>query len=426
MIPQWLRFSLRHKGWDPMLYQLHEWQHAAMAPMRLMAEAQASLLNLPHPVNMMPAARGLAAGLEVFERVTRRYPKPKFGFDPVTVGGRKRAVNERVVLRLPFCQLKHFEREGTAQRKDPKLLIVAPLSGHYATLLRGTVEAMLPNHEVYITDWRDARLVPLRDGDFGLDDYIDYVIHFLHHLGPNTHVMAVCQPSVPVLAAVALMSQARNPNAPASMTLMGGPIDTRLSPTVPNTLAQERSIEWFEHSVINRVPVNYPGFMRRVYPGFIQLTGFMSMNIDRHVGAHVRLFHHLIKGDGDSAQQHKAFYDEYLSVMDLPADYYLETVQRVFQQHLLPLHRFPWRGQIIDTNAIERTALLTVEGELDDISGIGQTHAAHTICGRIPKAKREHHLQPSVGHYGVFNGRRWREQIAPRVTAFIARHDRNT
>jgi poly(3-hydroxybutyrate) depolymerase len=406
-----------------MLYQLHEWQHAAMAPMRLVAEAQASFLNLPYlPVNFTPAARGLAAGLEVFERVTRRYAKPKFGFESVVVGGKKRAVSEEVVLRLPFCQLKHFKREGTEGRHDPKLLIVAPLSGHYATLLRGTAEAMLPNHEVYITDWRDARQVPLREGEFGLDDYIDYVIQFLHHLGPGTHVMGVCQPSVPVLAAVALMNQARDRNTPASMTLMGGPIDTRLSPTVPNTLAQEHSIEWFEHSVVNRVPVNYPGFMRRVYPGFIQLSGFMSMNLDRHVGAHVRLFHHLIQGDGDNAKAHKAFYDEYLSVMDLPADYYLETVERVFQKHLLPLHQFPWRGQIVDTNAIDRTALFTIEGELDDISGIGQTQAAHTICGRIPNAKREHYLQPGVGHYGVFNGRRWREEIAPRVTAFIAKH----
>ncbi len=408
-----------------MLYQFHEWQHAAMAPMRMLAEAQANLLRLSYlPGNQTPAARGMAAGLEVFERVTRRYPKPRFGLATTPVRGKRHEVREDIVLRLPFCQLKHFHRLGAEAGRDPKLLIVAPLSGHYATLLRGTVEAMLPNHEVYITDWRDARLVPLSAGNFGLDDYIDYVIQFLHHLGPNTHVMGVCQPSVPVLAAVALMSQARDANIPASMTLMGGPIDTRLSPTVPNTLAQERSIEWFEHSVINHVPMNYPGFMRRVYPGFIQLTGFMSMNLDRHVGAHMRLFRHLIAGDGDSAQQHKVFYDEYLSVMDLPADYYLETVQRVFQQHLLPLRQFPWRGQIVDTNAIERTALFTVEGELDDISGIGQTHAAHGLCERIPQAKRDHYLQPGVGHYGVFNGRRWREEIAPRVTAFIAKHNK--
>ena len=408
-----------------MLYNLHELQHAALAPMRLLAEAQSQILQLPFlPGNFTPAARGLAAGLEVFERITRRYGKPEFGLRSTIIDGKPHAVTEEHPLSLPFCRLKHFKRAGSAKRKDPKLLIVAPLSGHYATLLRGTAEAMLPNHEVYITDWLDAREVPLAEGPFGLDDYIDYVINFLHFLGPNTHVMAVCQPSVPVLAAVALMSAAKDACAPSSMTLMGGPIDTRLSPTVPNDLAQERPLEWFEHNVINRVPFNHPGFMRRVYPGFIQLTGFMTMNLDRHVNAHVELFHHLIQGDGDSANQHRDFYDEYLSVMDLPAEYYLETVERVFQKHLLPKGEFPWRGQIVDTGAIRRTALLTVEGEKDDISGIGQTQAAQTICPNIPKSMRQHHLQAGVGHYGVFNGRKWREQIAPRVAAFIAAHDK--
>ena len=407
-----------------MLYNLHEMHHAALAPMRLLAEAQSQILQLPLPGNLTPAARGMAAGLEVFERITRRYAKPAFGLHSTVIDGKPRAVTEEHPLVLPFCRLKHFKREGTSRRKDPKLLIVAPLSGHYATLLRGTVEAMLPDHDVYITDWVDAREVALAEGSFGLDDYIDYVINCLHFLGPNVHVMAVCQPSVPVLAAVALMNAAKDPCTPSSMTLMGGPIDTRLSPTVPNNLAQEHPIEWFEQNVINRVPFNHPGFMRRVYPGFIQLTGFMTMNLDRHVNAHVDLFHHLIQGDGDSANQHRTFYDEYLSVMDLPAEYYLETVERVFQKHLLPKGEFPWRGQIVDTGAIRRTALLTVEGEKDDISGIGQTQAAQTICPNIPKSMRQHHLQAGVGHYGVFNGRKWREQIAPRVAAFIAAHDK--
>lgn len=413
-----------------MLYHLHEMQRAALAPLRLVAGAQSQILNIPFvPANYTPLARGLAAGLEVFERITRRYGKPKFGFDTTLIGGVPHDVREDVVLRLPFCQLKRFRRfnpadGGRERTDDPRLLIVAPLSGHWATLLRGTVEAMLPGHDVYITDWRDARMVPVQTGRFDLDDYIDYVMQLLRHLGPGTHVMAVCQPSVPVLAATAVMGALNDPCLPRSMTLMGGPIDTRISPTVPNRLAEERSIEWFEHSVINRVPPPYPGFMRRVYPGFLQLTGFMTMNLDRHVGAHVRLYHHLIKGDGDSARQHKTFYDEYLSVMDLPAEYYLQTVQRVFQQHLLPKGEFRWRGKAVDTGAIRRTALMTVEGELDDISGVGQTLAAHTICQNIPKAMRQHHLQPGVGHYGVFNGRRWREEIAPRVAAFIAAHNR--
>ncbi|WP_298723166.1 polyhydroxyalkanoate depolymerase [uncultured Ferrovibrio sp.] len=408
-----------------MLYSLYELQHAALQPMRALAEAQSQALKLPYlPLNYTPAARTLAASLEVFQTITKRYAKPEFGLHTTLVDGEPRKVVERVVVNAPFCQLKHFEREGCEKRNDPKLLIVAPLSGHYATLLRGTVEAMLPNHEVYITDWRDARDIPLREGPFELDDYIEYVREFLDILGPGCHVMAVCQPSVPVLAAVALMSADNDPNVPRSMTLMGGPIDTRISPTVPNKLAQERSIEWFEHSVIDRVPFPHAGFMRPVYPGFIQLTGFMTMNLDRHVGAHVRLFHHLIKGDGDSVEAHNRFYDEYLAVMDLPAEYYLQTVKRVFQDHDLPRNTFTCRGEKVDTRAIRKTALLTVEGEKDDISGVGQTRAAHDICPNIPNSKRAHHLQEGVGHYGVFNGRRWRENIAPKVAAFIRQHNK--
>ncbi|QDO97670.1 polyhydroxyalkanoate depolymerase [Ferrovibrio terrae] len=407
-----------------MLYQLFEIHQAALQPFRVLAEAQTQALKLPYlPMNYTAAARTLAAGLEVFSNITRRYPKPEFGLATTMVDGIECDVTEHDVLVLPFCRLKHFQRAGCEARNDPKLLIVAPLSGHYATLLRGTVEAMLPNHEVYITDWVDARDVPLSEGTFSLDDYVDYVREFFAALGPGAHVMGVCQPSVPVLAAVALMSAENDAHVPRSMTLMGGPIDTRLSPTVPNDLAQEHSIEWFEHSVINRVPFPHAGFMRPVYPGFIQLTGFMTMNLDRHVGAHVRLFHNLIKGDGDSAKAHTDFYDEYLAVMDLPAEYYLQTVKTVFQDHALPRGIMTVRGETVDCTAIRRTALLTVEGEKDDISGVGQTMAAHDLCPNIPKAMRGHYLQAGVGHYGVFNGRRWREEIAPRVTAFIRQHD---
>lgn len=405
-----------------MLYQLHEFQQAALTPLRLAAEAgQHALRNPYNPLSYTQAGRMAAAACDVFEHSTRRTGKPAFGFKTTRINGRDAAAREQIVLRKTFCQIKRFEREG-ANPDDPRLLIVAPLSGHFATLLRGTVEALLPDHDVYITDWRDGRQVPLKEGPFGLDDYIDYMLEFLRFLGPDTHVMAVCQPSVPVLAAVSLLSAAGDPAAPRTMTLMGGPIDTRYNPTVPNRLATERSLEWFEASVITRVPVTYPGFMRAVYPGFVQLTGFMTMNLDRHVGAYFRLFEHLVRGDGDSVAQHRAFYDEYRSVMDLPAEYYLETIKTVFQDHALPKGTMTWRGEKIDPGAITKTALLTIEGELDDISGLGQTRAAHTLCRRLDAGRREHYEQKGVGHYGVFNGSKWRSQIAPRVGAFIRAH----
>jgi poly(3-hydroxybutyrate) depolymerase len=401
-----------------MLYHLHELQLAAMTPIRLAAEAGHQVLSSPfNPLAYTPAGRTVAAACHVFEHSTRPYGKPAFGLAQTAIDGIDVPVREEILARRTFCQLKRFRRE--IERDDPRLMIVAPLSGHYATLLRGTVAAMLPDHDVTITDWRDARAVPLREGEFDLDDYIDYIIDFLHVLGPGTHVMAVCQPSVPVLAAVALMAAAGDPCTPASMTLMGGPIDSRRNPTTPNKLATKHSIEWFEHSVVTRVPVAYPGFMRRVYPGFLQLTGFMTMNLDRHVGAHIRLFNNLIKGDDDSAQAHRAFYEEYRSVMDLPAAYYLQTVKQVFQEHQLPNGTMVSRGRAVEPRAITRTALLTVEGELDDISGVGQTNAAHDLCTGIPAVRHAHHVQTAVGHYGVFNGSKWRSQIAPRVKAFI-------
>lgn len=405
------------------LYHLHEMNLSALMPVRLAAEAQILLFRHPNnPVAYTQHGRAYAAMLELFESQVRPYRKPAFGLDTTTVDGREVAVREEIVASRPFCDLLHFRRD--TGRRDPRILVVAPLSGHYATLLRGTVKALLADHDVYVTDWHDARDIPLAEGPFDLDDYIDYVVDFLRELGPNTHVMGVCQPSVPVLAATAVMSAEDDACTPLSMTLMGGPIDTRRNPTVPNKLAESRSIEWFEHSVVHRVPPPYPGFYRRVYPGFLQLTGFMTMNLDRHVGAHLRLYQHLVRGDGDSAEAHRTFYNEYRSVMDLPAEYYLQTVKTVFQDKALALGTMLHRDRAVEPAAIGRTGLLTVEGENDDISGVGQTRAAHDLCSTLRDDWREHYEQPEVGHYGVFNGRRWRESIYPRVRDFIRAHDR--
>jgi poly(3-hydroxybutyrate) depolymerase len=389
-----------------------------MSPSRLVAESLQHLFSHPLlPISYTQIGRAIAAGSEIYERVTRRYGKPEFGIDTTVIDGEPVAVEIETVSRLPFCNLLHFRRDTT--REDPKVLLVAPMSGHYATLLRGTVQALLPQHDVYITDWINACEVPLERGRFDLDDYIDYVIGYLQLLGPDVHVIAVCQPSVPVLAAVALMSEADDPAVPRSMTLMGGPIDTRVNPTQVNVLAATRPIEWFEHTVITVVPATYPGFMRRVYPGFLQLTGFMTMNLDRHFGSTMRHFEHLVRGDGDSAAGHRRFYDEYLSVMDLTAEFYLQTVKTAFQEHALPLGTMRSRDRKVDPKAIRKTALMTVEGELDDISGVGQTYAAHGLCASLPAKKRKHLLQQGVGHFGIFNGRKWRGEILPQVRSFI-------
>ncbi|MGE6785083.1 polyhydroxyalkanoate depolymerase [Ensifer adhaerens] len=410
-----------------MFYQLYELNHAMMAPWRTAADAMRLAFSNPmNPVSHTYFGRAAAAGLEVFERSTRRYGKPEFGLPATEVDGASVSVYERIVWRAPFCNLIHFERALPKGRAaDPKVLIVAPMSGHYATLLRGTVEALLPHSDIYITDWIDARMVPLSEGTFDLDDYIDYVIQMLHFLGPNTHVIGVCQPAVPVLAAVALMEAADDPLSPATMTLMGGPIDTRINPTGVNQLAEQRPIEWFRDNVIMPVPWPQPGFMRMVYPGFLQLSGFMSMNLDRHLIAHKEFFAHLVKNDGDAAEKHRDFYDEYLAVMDLTAEFYLQTVQVVFMQHALPKGEMMHRGKRVDTTAIRKVALLTVEGENDDISGVGQTKAAQTICTNIPDHMRMHYMQPDVGHYGVFNGSRFRREIAPRIVAFHREHARH-
>ena len=405
-------------------YEFYEFNHAALAPWRAMADATKMAFQNPwNPLAETAFGRSVTATAELFERTTRRYGKPEFGLPEAMVDGKAVLVTEHVVWEKPFCSLLHFKRELPKGRAaDPKVLIVAPLSGHYATLLRGTVEAMLPDHEVFITDWQDARMVPLSAGRFDLDDYIDYLIEMFHHLGTGTHVMAVCQPSVPVLAAVALMSEDRDPYVPATMTLMGGPIDTRFAPTAVNNLAKTRGTEWFRRNTIMTVPFPHPGFMREVYPGFLQLSGFMAMNMDRHVNAHQEFYNHLVDGDGDSAEKHRGFYDEYLAVMDLTAEFYLQTVDTVFVRHALPNGEMTHRGRPVRPEAIRRTALLTVEGERDDISGVGQTEAAHALCTNIPHSKKSHYLALGVGHYGVFNGSRYRKEIQPRIADFIRKH----
>ena len=409
-----------------MFYQLYELNHAAMAPWRAAAESMRVAYRNPfNPLSYTNAGRAMAAGLEVFERATRRYGKPAFGLPQTMIGDMNVSVHEKVVLSKPFCDLLHFERcLPPGHARDPRVLIVAPMSGHYATLLRGTVETLLPSADIYITDWKDARMVPLSEGRFDLDDYIDYVIEMLHHLGEDTHVIAVCQPAVPVLAAVARMEAEKDPFAPSSMTLMGGPIDTRVNPTAVNQLAQNHPLSWFEENVVMSVPWPQPGVMRQVYPGFLQLSGFMSMNLDRHMIAHKDFFVHLVKNDGDSADKHRDFYDEYLAVMDLTAEFYLQTVDTVFIKHSLPKGEMMHRGQPVDPSKIVNTALMTVEGENDDISGVGQTEAAQRLCANLPEHMRLHYVQPDVGHYGVFNGSRFRREIAPRIVRFMNEQSR--
>src|ERR1700720_3406053 len=404
------------------MYWLYEMSHAALNPSRAFADATRLMFKNPlNPLAGTTFGKSVAAACEVFERSTRRYGRPEWGIKTTLVGGERVPVRIETVWERAFCRLVHFERdfEHVARRPQPRLLIVAPMSGHYATLLRGTVEAFLPNHDVYLTEWIDARMVPVSEGRFDLDDYIDYFISMLHFLGGDIHLLVVCQPSVPVLAAVARMEATDDPYVPHSMVLMGGPIDTRVKPTAVNMLAERRGTDWFRRHVITKVPFPNPGFMRDVYPGFLQLHGFMSMNLDRHIEAHRNLFLNLVKGAGDSAQKHREFYDEYLAGMDLAAQFYLQTVETVFVRHALPKGEMTHRGARVDPEAIRRVAMLTVEGENDDISGVGQTEAAHRLCVNIPADRKAHWLQPAVGHYGVFNGSRFRAEIAPRISDFI-------
>ncbi len=409
-----------------MLYSLYELGHMSVAPMRLAAMLQSNLLRSPFNFAAgTEAARTAAAATDLFEVVTRRYHKPAWQLPTTSVKGATVAVTPKPVWSSPWCDLIHFERDARAlkqargERTDPTVLLVAPMSGHYATLLRGTVEAFLPEHEVYVTDWADARRVPVIAGRFDLHDYIDHVMAMLRALGPDTHVVAVCQPGPLVLASVSMLAQEGDACAPATMTFMGSPIDARRSPTSPNLLAERRSIEWFQKQMIHTVPAIYPGAFRRVYPGFLQLASFMGMNLSRHVDAHQGYFQHLVKGDGDSAQRHREFYDEYLSVMDLSEEFYIQTLRHVFQEYTLARGELVHRDVRVDPGAITTTALLTVEGELDDISGIGQTQAAHDLCVNLPESMRQDYIQKGVGHYGVFNGKRFRTEIYPRMRRFM-------
>jgi poly(3-hydroxybutyrate) depolymerase len=404
-----------------LFYDAFQAQADAFAPIRWMARAASDVLSQPWPVLAKhPLVRSAAASCEMVARAGMWHERPDFRIVSTEVEGERVPVREVVVARHGFCNLVHFRKENAPSQ--PRVLVVAPVSGHFATLLRGTVERLLTDHDVYITDWMNARNVPLLHGRFDLDDYIDLVIQHIRLLGPAVNVIAVCQPAVPVLAAVALLAAEDDPAQPRTMTLMGGPIDPRVNPTEVNRLATSRPLAWFEHTVIATVPPRYPGAFRRVYPGFLQLAGFMTMNLDRHITAHVDLFKHLVRGDGEGVEATKAFYDEFMSVMDLPADFYLQTIERVFQQHALPQGTFTSRGRRVEPAAVTRTALLTIEGENDDICAVGQTGAAHALFTGLPEHKKLRHVQAKVGHYGVFNGRRWRSEIYPRVRDFIRAH----
>jgi poly(3-hydroxybutyrate) depolymerase len=409
-----------------MLYDAYEVQRSLLAGASKLAGLGAGWLNNPNnPWGYSAMGPVVAAGLQVFADAAAPHGKPEFGIETVHMRGKDVPVHEEILLRKPFGQLKHFYREG--HDNGPHLLIVAPMSGHYATLLRGTVQRLLPSFDVYITDWRDAKMVPLSDGHFDLDDYVDFLIEYLELIGKKTghrpHLLAVCQPAVSAFAATALMAADKNPYRPKSLTMMGGPIDTREAPTAVNTLATERPFGWFEQNVIATVPMIYPGSGRKVYPGFLQLAGFMTMNLGSHLISHWEMFKHLVEGDEESAAATQRFYDEYRSVCDMTAEFYLQTVDVVFQQHLLPKGELEHRGRLVDPNAIRDTALLAIEGERDDISGIGQTRAALDIATRLPKAKKHYFLAEDVGHYGIFNGRKWREKIAPVVEKFVAAND---
>ena len=405
-----------------MLYDAYEMQRSLLAGASTLANIGAGWMQNPvNPLSYSQMGPIVASALDVFAHATEPRGKPDFGIESTLVEGREVAVHEEIVLRKAFGQLKHFRREGVAD--GPKLLIVAPMSGHFATLLRGTVERLLPGHDVWITDWRDAKLVPLDEGRFDLDDYVDYLIAYLEHIGPGAHMLAVCQPSVPAFAAACLMSADRNPCRPRTLTLMGGPIDTREAPTAVNTLATQRPYSWFERNVIATVPYLYPGAGRSVYPGFLQLAGFMTMNLGNHLVSHWEMFKHLIEGDDDSADATKDFYEEYRSVCDMTAEFYLQTVDVVFQRHLLPKGELTHRGRRVDPAAIRDVALLAIEGERDDISGVGQTKAALSIATGLPKRLKRYHLAKGAGHYGIFHGGKWRTRIAPVVEEWIAKHD---
>jgi poly(3-hydroxybutyrate) depolymerase len=401
-----------------MIYHLYQANMDLLDPVRLVAKSTSQFMRKPWPgTEHSFSKKFIASALDLLADSGTTHNRPSFEIDTVRVGNRLLEVHEEATFSTPFGTLLHFKKEGAS--RQPKVLVVAPMSGHFATLLRGTVQVLLQDHDVYITDWHNARHIPVKDGVFGFDDYTDHIIRFLEVMGPGSHVIAVCQPTVAVLAAVAVMAQSNNKAQPRSMTLMAGPIDTRLSPTKVNKLAKEHNIDWFEKNMISSVPFRHRGARRRVYPGFLQLTAFVSMNLDRHARAHLDQFKNLVKGDGQSIAMHRKFYDEYLAVMDLPADFFLETVKKVFQDHDLPRGVLTYRHRKVEPAAIRRTALFTVEGELDDICAIGQTMAALDLCTNLKPAMKRHHLQTGVGHYGVFNGKRWANEIYPQVREHV-------
>ncbi|MCM0044542.1 MAG: polyhydroxyalkanoate depolymerase [Burkholderiaceae bacterium] len=410
-----------------MLYQLHEMNRTLLSPLIQWAEASSKLFTNPvSPFAHTPFAQRIAAGYELMFRLGKEYEKPAFGITSTEVAGVKTAVIEEVADDKPFCKLLHFRKDhrdpALRELAQPVVLLVAPLSGHHATLLRDTVRALLPEHDVYITDWTDARMVPLEHGSFHLYDYVYYVQEFIRFLGAGVNVISVCQPTVPVLAAISLMASAKEPVMPKTMVMMGGPIDPRKSPTAVNDLATNKPYAWFENNVIYNVPPNYPGYGRRVYPGFLQHAGFVAMNPRRHAQSHWEFYLHLREGDNESAEEHRKFYDEYNAVLDMPAEYYLETIKTVFQDHALPLGTWEVEGKPVRPQDITNVALFTIEGELDDISGSGQTRAAQDLCAGIPKQDKQHFTAPKCGHYGIFSGRRWREIIAPKIAEFIRAH----
>jgi poly(3-hydroxybutyrate) depolymerase len=418
-----------------MLYQIYETNRAWISPFSEFASAASKLYSNPlSPMAQVPSAQRVSAGFDLIHRLTKEYEKPEFGINKVTVNGTEVVIQEQVADEKPFCKLLRFKRFTDdaklldKMRDQPSVLVVAPLSGHHSTLLRDTVRTLLQDHKVYITDWIDARMVPLEAGPFHLDDYVNYVQDFIRKVGPGVHVISVCQPTVPVLAAVSLMAS-RGEVTPKTMTMMGGPIDARKSPTAVNNLAMNKSYEWFENNVIYRVPQNYPGATRRVYPGFLQHTGFVAMNPDRHATSHYDYFLDLVRGDDDNVESHRQFYDEYNAVLDMPAEYYLDTIKTVFQDFALVNGTWKVRNpkgkeELVKPQDIKTTALLTVEGELDDISGAGQTKAAHELCTGVPKSRQKHYDVVGAGHYGIFSGRRWRDLAYPEVRAFILAHNK--
>jgi poly(3-hydroxybutyrate) depolymerase len=415
-----------------MLYQIHEWQRSLLNPLSYWAQASAKILSdqgslLAH----VPGAQRMAAGCELMYRLGKDYEKPCFGINSITKDDQRVAIVEHEVLNKPFCTLRRFKRYSDTPQlaqallDEPSVLVVAPLSGHHATLLRDTVRTLLRDHKVYITDWVDARMVPVEAGPFGLDDYVAYIEDFIRHIGAHRlHVISVCQPTVPVLAAVSLMA-ARGERTPLSLTMMGGPIDPRRSPTSVNNLATTQPLSWFKGNVIHTVPPNYPGHGREVYPGFLQHAGFVAMNPGRHLMSHWDFYENLVRGDMEDAEGHRKFYDEYNAVLDMPAEFYLDTISKVFQEFQLPRGLWEVDGRKVDPAAIRQSALFTIEGELDDISGLGQTEAAHDLCKNIPKASRAHMVVEGAGHYGIFSGRRWRETVYPKVRDFIRKFDVN-